>query len=45
LGALVVMGSIPAAARELTVAEQVAKVKVGRKIEVELGNGKIVLFS
>ena len=38
--ALLVHGTIPAAAAELTVAEQVAKLNVGRKIKVKLNGGE-----
>lgn len=38
--ALLVIGAIPASAAELTVAKQVAKLKVGRKIKVELTSGE-----
>lgn len=38
--ALLVIGAIPVSAAELTVAEQVAKLKVGRKIKVELTSGE-----
>src|ERR1035441_8537132 len=37
---LLVSGAIPAPAAEPTVAEQVAKLKVGRKIKVELNGGE-----
>ena len=37
---LLLIGAIPASAAELTVAEQVAKVKVGRRIKVELTSGE-----
>ena len=37
---LLITGAIPASAAELTVAEQVAKLKVGRKIKVELTCGE-----
>jgi hypothetical protein len=35
-----VIATIPASAAELTVAEQVAKLKTGRKIKVELNSGE-----
>jgi hypothetical protein len=38
--ALLLIGAIPASAAELTVAEQVARLKVGRKIKVELTSGE-----
>ena len=38
--ALLVIGAIPLSAAEPTVAEQVAKLKVGRKIKVELTSGE-----
>jgi hypothetical protein len=38
--ALLILGTIPAAAAERTVAEQVAKLNVGRKIKVKLNGGK-----
>jgi hypothetical protein len=38
--ALLVIGVQPASAEKLTVAEQVAKLKVGRRIKVELGTGE-----
>jgi hypothetical protein len=37
---LLTIGAIPALAAELTVAEQVAKLKPGRKIKVELNGGE-----
>ena len=38
--ALLMIGSIPASAADLTAAEQVAKLKAGRKIKVELTSGE-----
>jgi len=38
--AVLAHGAIPALAAELTVAEQVAKLKPGRKIKVELNSGE-----
>jgi hypothetical protein len=38
--ALLVIGSVPASAAELTVTEQVAGLAVGRKIKVELTSGE-----
>ena len=40
--ALLVGGAIPAPARDLTVAEQVSKFKVGRRIKVELTSGEML---
>ena len=40
--ALLMIGSLPASAANLTAAEQVARLKVGRKIEVELTSGEIL---
>jgi len=40
LSALIVVGALPASAARLTVAEQVAKLKVGQKIKVELRTGE-----
>ena len=39
---LMTLGAIPATPAELTVAEQVAKVKVGRKIKVKLNTGETI---
>jgi hypothetical protein len=39
---LLVMGTAPCSAADLTVAEQVAKLKDGRKITVKLNNGEIL---
>jgi hypothetical protein len=39
---LMTLGAVPATSAELTVAEQVAKVKVGRKIKVKLNNGDTI---
>ena len=38
--ALLLIGAIPGSARERTVAEEVAKLKAGRKIKVELNSGE-----
>lgn len=38
--ALLVIGVMPALAAERTVAEQIAKLKLGRKIKVELNSGE-----
>ena len=40
LTTLLVLGVLPAPAADLTVAEQVAKLKVGRKVKVELNSGE-----
>jgi hypothetical protein len=39
---LLVMGTAPSSAADLTVAEQVAKLKDGRKIKVKLNSGEIL---
>jgi len=39
---VLLFGAVPAAAADLTVAQQVAKLKLGRKIKVELNNSETV---
>ncbi len=39
---LMTVGALPATPAELTIAEQVAKVKVGRKIKVKLNTGETI---